>query len=285
MNKPKIIITGANGYLGNYFLNYFNKLGWQIKAFTHNTPINAIKDVEYINYSLSENLNANDFKNVNYVIHSAYVRYDKNKNADKINFEGTKKLVDLCDVLAIPMIYLSSFSAHEQAVSHYGTSKIQCEKLFNLSKHAVLKIGFIIGKGGILGEMINRINTSKFFPLVGENKPLQSVYIDDLCIVLKEIIENTISGLFYVAHEKVVTMRRFYEDLAFKLDKKITFIPIPVNLLFLGCKFFETVGVQLPVSSESVLGLKKMRSFKTLKSQAKLKKKFIDYKTALDKVL
>jgi len=277
MNKPTIAITGANGYLGNFFLNHFIQLDWRVKAFTSSSFKQKIKEVTYINYSLNKELRVKDFDNVDYVIHAAYIRFDINKKADDINYRGTEALVMLCDELDIPIIYLSSFSAHDKAISHYGTSKMKCERLFDLKRHIILKIGFIIGQNGILGEMIQQMKSYNFFPLVGGS--------EDLCKTIESVISNKISGTFNISHEEVVSMREFYKTLAIGLDRKLKFIPIPMSLLYIGCKVLETIGFQLPVSSESVLGLKRMRSYDTIESQKQLNIDFKDYKTSLMKII
>jgi len=282
MNKSTLIITGANGYLGSCFVDYFRNLGWEVKAFVHRVPGEKKQGVHYVNYSLENTLSEKEFEGVSAVIHGAYVRYDKNKNADAINFEGTQRLISFCDQRNIPIAYLSSFSAHKGAISHYGTSKLKCEHLFDTSRHSILKIGFIIGKEGILGEMIQRIEQSRLFPLVGGKQPLQSIGMEDLCEVVYTVVAKELTGIFYSTHEEVLTMKDFYKAVASRLDKKLTFVPIPMNVFYLACKFFEALGLKIPVSSESVLGLKKLTTFKTVTSQQALGIQFKNHQECLD---
>ncbi|WP_299314529.1 NAD-dependent epimerase/dehydratase family protein [uncultured Aquimarina sp.] len=287
MNKPTIIITGANGFLGKCLVDYFLIKQWNIKAFVHCLPIERYDDVVYVQYSMEDSADESNFEDVNFLVHAAYLRYEKDSHADEINLRGTKKLVSICNERNIKVVFLSSFSAHEKAISHYGITKLRCEELFDLKKDVILKVGFIIGKKGILSEMINRMKSSSFFPLVGGGKqPLQSVYIEDLCeVVEKVLVKKEMLGIFKIAHQEIITMNMFYKELAWRLERKLIFVPIPTSLLYIICKFFEGVGLKIPVSSESVLGLKKLTTFETERDQKKIGIQLKSYEESLDIIL
>ena len=75
MNKPTIIITGANGFIGEYLVNSFFRKGWKVKAFVHSVPKNRLEGVEYIEYDLEKSPNANDFTSVDYLVHFKSLSY------------------------------------------------------------------------------------------------------------------------------------------------------------------------------------------------------------------
>lgn len=286
MDKPTIIITGANGFIGEYLVNYFSAKYWEVKAFVHSIPQNKLKDVEYVQYSLEKKPYEGAFKSVNYLVHCAYLRFEKNKMSDSINLSGTKTIVELCRENNIKPIFLSSFSAHKNAESHYGKSKLECEKLFDLSKDIVLKPGFVIGEKGMGSELIKRINGSSLFPLIGGGgQPIQTVSIDDLCSVIETVCIHDLSGLFYVAEQEPISMKNFYKEIAHQLNKKIRFISFPLPLLFFACKLFETLGIKIPVSSESVLGLKHLTKFDTENDLKKIGITLKKYRESLQSVL
>jgi FlaA1/EpsC-like NDP-sugar epimerase len=57
MNKPTIIITGANGFIGQQLLQHFLNKNWNVKAFVRSVPKNKFEGVEYIIYNLEEKPN------------------------------------------------------------------------------------------------------------------------------------------------------------------------------------------------------------------------------------
>ena len=95
MSKPTIIITGANGFIGEYLVKHFHALGWNIKAFVHKIPSEKISEVEYTLYNIEEKPDEKLFTGVDYLVHCAYLRYEKNKNADELNITGTKNLTEV----------------------------------------------------------------------------------------------------------------------------------------------------------------------------------------------
>ncbi len=207
MNKPCIIITGANGFIGEHLANYFYAKGWRVQALVRKVPLKAVKEVGYIEYDLEKSPDEFIFDSVDYLVHCAYLRFEKNKNADLINIAGTKKLIECCRKRNIKFLFFSSFSAHNSAESHYGKTKLECEKLIDLSTDVILKPGLVIGKRGLASELIKTIKKSSFFPLIGAGKqPIQTIYINDVCIIVEAVIEKKMSGLFYIAETNTITM-------------------------------------------------------------------------------
>ncbi len=286
MNKT-IAITGANGYLGNSLVTHFRSKSWKIKALVRNKPVDFFEGVTYCNYEMKSPLNEFDFDGVDFVVHTAYVKNEVDKNSDEINIEATKRLIDLCKKRKIKLVFLSSFSAHKAAVSHYGKHKFACEKLFDLQKDVVLKIGFVIGDKGILAEIVKRIKNSSFFPLVGGGQqPLQTICIKDFNLSVEKILlDKDLVGNFNLAHEEVISMEVFYKYIVKLLRAKVSFINVPTSLLLVACLFFEKLRIKLPVSSENVLGLKKLTVFSTLETQNNLRIRFKDYKMSLKIIL
>lgn len=286
MNKPHIIITGANGFIGEHLVRYFFENGWHVKAFVRKIPNEIVRDVEYVEYDLEKSLDESTFDAVDYLVHCAFLKFDQNKYADGINLTGTKKIVDVCRKKNIKLLFLSSFSAHKDAESHYGKTKLACEKLFDVTKDVVLKPGLVIGKKGLASELIKTINKSTLIPLIGGgSQPVQTIYVEDLCLIIEQAFERDTVGLYHVAETKAITMKMFYQEVAKQLNRKIRFIPFPLSLLFFICKMSEAIGLRLPVSSENVLGLKHLVKFDTEKDLKKLDFTLKNYSESIESVL
>lgn len=283
MSKPGVIITGANGFIGEHLVKHFHALDWNIKALVHHLPSEKINEVEYILYNIEEKPDEKLFTDVDYLVHCAYLRFEKNKNADELNINGVKNILELCRKNNVKPLFLSSFSAHSGAESHYGKTKLACEKLFDLSKDIILKPGLVIGKEGLFGEIKNRIANSRFFPLVGGGKqPVQTIYIADLCFIIQHSLINNVSGLFYVAEPEAISMKTLYTAIADSLNKKLTFIPVATSFLSVVCKLGERLKMKLPVSSESVSGLKHLIKFDTQYDLDKLGVSVRNYKESIN---
>lgn len=286
MNKPSIIITGASGFIGEHLVQYFFENGWHVKALVRKIPVEVVRDVHYFEYDLEGSIDESVYDSVDYLVHCAYLRFDQNKNADEINLLGTKKILDVCRKKNVKPLFLSSFSAHKDAESHYGKTKLACEKLFDLSKDVVLKPGLVIGKKGLATELIKTINKSGLIPLIGGGlQPVQTIYIDDLCLIIEQAFEREKVGLYHVAETEAITMKIFYSKIAKQLDRKIRFLPFPLSLLFLICKIAEAIGLKLPVSTENVLGLKHLIKFDTKDDLKKLDITLKNYSESIEAVI
>ncbi len=286
MTKSTIIITGANGFIGEQLVNYFSAKGCQVKALVRNIQKEVVKDVEFIQYDLEQDPDETIFDGADYLVHCAYLRFDQNKNADAINVSGTKKLAALCRKKNVRPIFLSSFSAHKDAESHYGKTKLECEKLFDVSKDVILKPGLVIGNKGLASELIKTIKKSSFIPLIGGGtQPVQTIHVDDLCLIIEQLFEKNSTGLFHVAEVEAITMKQFYQAIAKQLNKKISFIPFPLSLLYFICKVSELIGLKLLVSSESVLGLKNLIKFETKGDLKKLGVTIKKYSQSIEALL
>ncbi len=286
MNKPTIIITGANGFIGSELAKHFLSMDWKVKAFVRKIPKNRIAGLTYVLYDLETPLQETNFDSVNFLVHAAYIRFENNKNAKELNLQGTKKLVEMCRKHQIKSLFISSFSAHQKAQSHYGIGKLKTETLFDLTSEIVLKPGFVLGKKGMASQIINTIQKSKFIPLIGGGvQPIQTIYIEDLNRVIENCFVKNLSGKFYVAEPIAISMQTFYREISKQLNKKTVFIPLPLSLIYYFCLFAEKIGMKLPIYSESVLGLKNLTSFETEKDLQKIGIELLTYNESITKVL
>ncbi len=230
-------------------------------------PASLLEGVEFQSYDLSLPLNTSKFAGATYLIHTAYQSYSQsNTAANSINYTGTSDLVDACKMAGIRIIFLSTMSAHEKAESNYGKTKLHLENIFDDKKDLVLKLGLVLGNGGLFNTIVNTIETQRFVPMIGQSKLIQTVAMHDLLSLIEVSMKNEITGNYPVGETNPVPLRTLYEAIAIAVSKKPLFIPLPLNLIHLLCYIAEKARIKLPITSENVLGLKRMRSFDTEKA-------------------
>jgi nucleoside-diphosphate-sugar epimerase len=282
MNDKCVIITGATGFIGTGLLSYFHLKGWKVIAFVHHIPDQKLMGIEYVRYRLEEEPADAYFAGVTHLIHCAYIRYHKGLESDKMNLNGTQMLIEKCRKHNVKILYYSSFSAHEEAESHYGRTKLRSEKLFDLTKDIIMKPGLVLGEGGLFQEMKKRIKRAVFFSLAGGGKqPLQTILLNDLIRATGKALDGNKNGLFLIAEPEPVTMKEFNKEIARQMKKNITFIPVPIGFLMMVCKLAEALKIKLSVSSENVLGLKQLRSFNTKNDLERLGLNIHNYKDSI----
>lgn len=268
MNEsPTIIITGSSGFIGTHLVTHFSKLGFNVRAFQRKPCSYGNPLISCFNFDLADIKNAG-FQGADCLVHCAYQpAIGKNRNSDinKVNVESAKKIISICRRYGIKIIFLSTLSAHPNAESNYGRQKLLMEGLFDPNKDLILKPGLVLGEGGgLFGRIASILQSKKIIPLVGGGKQLiQTIAIEDLSRIIELGIKKNISGNFMVARPEPIVMKDLYAQIAKSAGSKPLFIPIPTSLAYFILRFAEMIGIRLPITSENVLGLKKLDVFDT----------------------
>lgn len=254
METKKVIITGANGYLGKEISRRLSQRGHQVIHFVRNPK----KDEQF--YDLAHEVNEQQIAESDILIHCAFITKQQNKNAFEININGTKKLIEICEKNHTKFVFISSLAAHELAESDYGKHKLQLESLINLNKNAILKPGLVIGQGGLCLRMIDFAKKYRVIPIFNKGEqPLQFVSIENVALTAIKVVEEDLSGKFTLVSKEKIEYITFYKTLEKVTNTKFLFIPLEINTLVKILDFFEKLKIKLPVDKENLLGLKKMQ--------------------------
>jgi len=263
INKS-IAITGANGFIGSNLKEYFLVKGFRVKCFQRPKPLVYEPSVSYVRYDLELPLSTDDFLNIDILIHCAYTPYSiKCENADEINAIATARIIEMCRQHMIKIIFLSSFSAHSSTRSHYGMNKLALEKMFDEKRDLIFKLGLVVGNGGMFLKMKELLDNKYIIPLIDNGKQLvQTIGMPDLLEIFNVAIDKGITGIYNVAEERPRSLKNILLIIRNKEARNL-FIPISSSLLLKILKITERIGILLPFSSESVLGLKWGKIYKT----------------------
>ena len=269
---PKVVITGANGFLGTYLCRHYAQKGWQVNALVHSMPKEQMKSVLYYPFDLADEVKEEYFKGVDYFIHCAYIKVGARHDALEVNIEGTERLLNMSRRCGVKKnIFISSVAARKDALSIYGMQKFQCEKLFNTVNDLILRPGLILGNGGLYGQLKTHLQKSSKVPLIsGGKQAMQTIHIEDLTIAIDKCLEKDLHGILTIASPEKMTNKDFYRILCESLGKKPFFVYLPFTLLFIALSVTETFNINLPVSRENLLGLKRMSYIDTSESLTRI---------------
>ena len=278
--QKKIVITGANGFIGSAVTMHFRDKGWSVIALVNTLPEKPLQEVLYDMYDLAGTAEEGAFENAYALVHCAYIKNDYEKNVS-----GTQRLLEVSRKHDLKKnIFISSFSAHPGAVSKYGKQKLEIENFFDTERDCVLRVGVVLGSGGgLFGQMKEHVLKGKRIPLIGGGKqPLQIIDVNDLVTVIDKVITENISGLYTLARPEAVAYRDFFAALGKHFNKKVRFIPLPFFLVNGALAVAEFFKLKLPVNRENVLGLKFIRERETKKDIEKLGVKLKSFEEALE---
>lgn len=259
MSEKKVVITGATGFIGSHLAHHFESLGWEVVRLGRASAISTHR------YSLQQGASDEALAGARALIHCAYAAGE-----ERLNIEGTKLLLSQARKHGIgKFVFLSSYSAHEGALSVYGKQKLAIEKILDPTRDLIIRPGLVIGNGGVFAAIRDSIRRIPIVPLFGGGRqPLQTIAVNDLCRMIGQLVLTRRSGLFALAETKPVAIAEFYRELARQMRIRAVFIPFPLLPALCILKLCEKMELRLPVSSESLLGLKQLRALAPTQDEA-----------------
>lgn len=286
--KPTVIITGANGLVGTQLVQYFASKGWSVKALVRNPKrFSSSSNVTYSSYSLEKPVDPAVFKGADYLIHTAFMKQDrKHPDAFKVNVKAAASLLQASRKYKLKKnLFMSSMSAHDEAISTYGKQKLAIEKLFDSAHDINFRSGLIIGDGGIVRDMTQFMKSKHAVPLIGGGKqPLQVIGVYDLVTAIERgLTDPSLHGTFTVATSQVYTYRSFYQAIAQQQKLHVLYVPVPFWVLMSVIRTATALHVPLDFNEDNLLGLKKLIAVDNKKDLAALRIKPDSLKTILRK--
>lgn len=270
MSRDKILLTGANGFLGKSIIKQLKR---DFEVITCSR-----KDAD-ISIDIGQKFSFPDELVVDAVFHAAGKAHAVPKTEEekelffRINFEGTKNICSALEQLkALPkaFIFISSVSVYgvDQGdmiaedhpllgESPYARSKILAENWLkkwsadNGVKLSILRLPLVAGPNppGNLGAMINGIQTGRYLS-IGNAKALKSVvWAEDIANILPELIRC--GGVFNLTDGYHPSFAELEDAISAALNKQR---PKKIPLLMARClgKVGDLLGSWSPVNSDKI---------------------------------
>ena len=242
-NNKKVLIVGINGFLGKELSKFLKNKGIDVFGTTHAANMsNNIFQLK-IGDSINKEILLNDFSSVVYLSHSATIESKKLINWYKKIFMTFKSQ-------AVRQIYISSYSAHKQAVSNYGKSKYKIERFFIENNEYSISPGLIIGKGGIFNKIAGFIDKFPIIvaPISSKENQVPIVSIDKVCGVIFGVIQDNFISKNYNIYSHMIKLEGLIKALI-QINSKNKWI-----FILYVMKIIENIGIKLPVSSDNLSG-------------------------------
>lgn len=245
----KIFITGKSGYIANNLKLWLKKNNYEV----------CMLDVR------SNSWKSADFRNGDIVVHTAGIVHQQNNNDEtlykSINVDLTYELAKHAKDNGIrQFVFISSMAVFNCNKSLpktdfvyedtscipnglYGKSKIEAEiKLKELEDEnftlTIVRPPNVYGphcKGGYIAGFTKIVKYIPLIPYAYEDVYQSMIYIDNLCEMIKLLIEKNMSGVFLPQDDYEISAVELLKNIADALNKKVFFIRIPKILL----KLFE----------------------------------------------
>ncbi|HVR75169.1 MAG TPA: NAD(P)-dependent oxidoreductase [Planctomycetota bacterium] len=265
-----IAITGATGLVGRHLADRFRRLGWEVRALVRDAARYPYRESGIRSFAcdLPDRIDPRGLEGANALIHCAYMtRFTDLESARRVNDLGTRKVLEAGRAAGVETsVFLSSQSAHEQASSYYGRSKLELERLFHPARDLVFRSGLVLSRSGsgLFHRMCDMVRGARVIPLFGGgHQPLQTIHVEDLAAAVEAAVRRGLTGLFTVAEPEAVAMKDFLRMIAARLGRRPLFVPFPMLPALLFLRGVELLRIPFPVSSENLLGLECLRASET----------------------
>ncbi len=222
----KILVTGASGFVGKNLIKSLSK---------YNIHILSRKKISGDNVFIGDLFNKEvllEASKVDVVVHLAGTA---DGDVFKINYEGTKNLINACVENKIKrFIFISSYDAVLD--TDYGKSKLKAEEYIKNSDldYIIFRPMVIYGKDNkkYLGKLIRLIKLG-IAPIPGKgNFKLQPVFVDDIVkIIVKAVESKHKNKTYFVGGADALSFNDMVDKIANHLNKKIIKIKIPIFLI------------------------------------------------------
>jgi nucleoside-diphosphate-sugar epimerase len=275
-------VTGASGFIGSFLCVSLANAGHTVFKL-----VRSPKQGEAY-FELGKDFNGSILKDLDFVIHAAHDFRSRGREIFEVNFNGSQVLIDACKDAKIPMILISSLSAHQQTRSVYGKTKLALENQMMQNEWWAIRLGLVIGKnpGGILGQIVAFIQSSRIVPIIGgKNQRFRVSLIDEVSNGICELLDTLpLSGVYLFASKESVALERLAKDISDSFGKKIFSFPISPKLAFTIVKLMEKI-VRIPFRSDSILATMSEAAENELNSLLRTKAMFSNWETSHSRIL
>lgn len=246
-----LFITGATSHTGSRLVRKLVEKSYTVKCLLHNQDRkNLLPNVgeKIVLGSLDKPEEfINELSGIEAIINVAHIRF-------------SPQIINVCKQTGIKRaIFLSSQRRFTKFPCESSKAVIEAESLIEKSEldYTIMRSAMIYGgsNDNNVTKMVAFIKKSPIFPLYNNGKNLiQPVFVWDLVDAIIAALENPISvkKTYDIAGPEPITYKDFVESIARALNKKIYFIPYPLNWGIVFLKFLEKLGVKLPITSEQL---------------------------------
>ena len=245
MSKPVIAITGATGFVGTIVMQQLQEMGYAIRALTRKDQ-EPIEYVEWINGALDNPCSLETLcEGADCILHIAGVVNAPNiAGFEAGNVDGTAAVIKAAKAQGIRrFIHISSLSAREPQLSHYGASKAKAEKLVGASMldWTIIRPPAIYGPGDM--EMLDLfIMAQKGYILMPPKGRASFIHVEDLSRLIIALIpaHEDATAQIFECDDGVIggwPHDSFGRAVGMAINKQVTAINAPKILLKIGALF------------------------------------------------
>lgn len=230
----KLLVTGANGFLGYYLCELLLKQGHHVLATGRGVCRLPFYKWSNFSYTSMELTHEQDIRTVvrtygpDQIIHAGAIgkpdECELNPTlASEINTRGTAYLLSAAQEIGASVCYVSTDfvfdgvegnyleNSNRNPVNHYGQTKLESELLVEQfsGKWSIVRTVLVYGKpmtgrDNLLSIVKNKLSKGETYQVVNDQVRTPT-YVGDLALGIYKIIEQAQQGIFHLSGEEILT--------------------------------------------------------------------------------
>jgi nucleoside-diphosphate-sugar epimerase len=259
----KIVITGSTSGIGLYLNKRLQEMGFSTILLGGRTS-----EVWKLGQIVPKNIEADA------LIHLAH---DRGQSQD----ENVTAIEKICKTFSGRKIYISSLSAHSNAISNYGKSKFYGEKMFTSFNGISLRCGIIYGAnyyGGVYSQIEMLIRRIPFaIPVPYNGLPYMfTTHVDDLINEIVDSLDSKRTGVIFSASPYPISLYGLINQILMNSEHRRILVSIPREPFNSISKILVNISPRLTMI-DSLMSLSSEVSKKELSSLLIPKTMFRDF--------
>lgn len=224
----KVLVTGANGYIGTRFVRLARLSGHSVVSATRRAPADGTEWFPFDFASPSLNLPPG----IDAVVHLATGPADGSLSHAEI--QSTRALLEKSRAKS-QFIFVSSQTAREDAPTTYGRTKWILEQQVLKAGGIVVRPGQVYGGAprALFGTLVAAVEKLPMLPAFLPAPKIQPIHVDDCALALLRILESKDDKkIYHLGAERPVSFNYFLKLITRNFNRRTrVFLPIPRFLL------------------------------------------------------
>jgi len=216
----RVVITGANGFVGRNVGKFLSKNGFNIMPIVRKNRERSITfGRAIVSKNLLEDHLLSEIKNSGTLLHFiGQGRQTVDSEYEKINVDTTRNVIQLCRKASIKkIVYISGLGVDKKSTLGYFISKYKAEQEIIKSglDYTILRASHIMGKDDPLSKTLNSQIRRGMIIIAGSgNYRIQPIFVEDVAkVVLKSISEKKFfKKILDLVGAQTVTYNHFVKD-------------------------------------------------------------------------
>ena len=228
----RVLVTGASGFLGRRLGRALAAAGHEVVGSTRAAAPSPPGYRRLVAATLGDPATALVSVAAEAVVHGAW-----DPLLSEASASGTLAWAEALAAAGVArQLFLSTITASQEAASAYGREKHRVERWFLDRGHPVLRLGLVLGRGGMCGRLVDLVEGSPVVPLLGGGGHrtwwTDPELVDRVVAVWAGTPRGVEGGRPLALHQaEPVTLRELLAAIAAGRGLRRLFVPVPMALV------------------------------------------------------